>query len=111
MQPHLFVAMPFGPKEVRAAIPAAGKYGGYRRGYGRLRCGVRTPDCTGTGESGCFPFRADHEPGAGDIRTDMFFELVNAADLWFTAAGRNRHSMLLLTAASSTTVSSSCRMR
>jgi tetratricopeptide (TPR) repeat protein len=29
-------------------------------------------------EAGCEPFRADDEPGAGDIRTDMFFELVTA---------------------------------
>jgi tetratricopeptide (TPR) repeat protein len=29
-------------------------------------------------KAGCIPFRADHEPGAGDIRTDMFFELVTA---------------------------------
>ena len=29
-------------------------------------------------EAGCEPFRADKEPGAGDIRTDMFFELVTA---------------------------------
>ena len=28
--------------------------------------------------AGCMPFRADKEPGAGDIRTDMFFELVTA---------------------------------
>lgn len=26
----------------------------------------------------CFPFRADHEKGSGDIRTDRFFELVTA---------------------------------
>ena len=29
-------------------------------------------------EAGCEPFRADREPGAGDIRIDMFFELVTA---------------------------------
>jgi hypothetical protein len=29
-------------------------------------------------KAGCIPFRADQEPGAGDIRTDMFFELVTA---------------------------------
>jgi hypothetical protein len=28
--------------------------------------------------AGCTPFRADAEPAAGDIRTDMFFELVTA---------------------------------
>ena len=27
-------------------------------------------------QAGCKPFRADEEPGAGDIRTDMYFELV-----------------------------------
>jgi tetratricopeptide (TPR) repeat protein len=29
-------------------------------------------------QAGCMPFRADKEQGAGDIRTDMFFELVTA---------------------------------
>ena len=29
-------------------------------------------------KAGCVPFRADQEEGAGDIRTDMFFELVTA---------------------------------
>ena len=28
--------------------------------------------------AGCAPFRADKEPGAGDIRTDMYYELVTA---------------------------------
>ena len=34
----------------------------------------------------CVPLRADKEPGADDIRTDMYFELVTAnvvlADIW-----------------------------
>jgi len=29
-------------------------------------------------KAGCIPFRADQEQGAGDIRTDMYFELVTA---------------------------------
>ena len=29
-------------------------------------------------KASCVAFRADKEPGAGDIRTDMYFELVTA---------------------------------
>jgi hypothetical protein len=78
MQPHVFVAMPFGAKEARAATPAADNKPAspavtidFDLVYGRLIAPALI-------KAGCIPFRADHEPGAGDIRTDMFFELVTA---------------------------------
>ena len=78
MQPHVFVAMPFGAKEARAAAPASGSTPAvpavtvdFDLVYDRLIAPALT-------KAGCIPFRADHEPGAGDIRTDMFFELVTA---------------------------------
>ena len=78
MQPHVFVVMPFGAKEARAATPAAGDTPAgaaitidFDLVYQRLIAPALT-------KAGCVPFRADQEPGAGDIRTDMFFELVTA---------------------------------
>jgi hypothetical protein len=78
MQPHVFVAMPFGAKEARAATPAADNTPAspaitidFDLVYERLIALALI-------KAGCIPFRADHEPGAGDIRTDMFFELVTA---------------------------------
>jgi hypothetical protein len=78
MQPHVFVAMPFGAKEARPATPAAGNTPAssaisvdFDLVYQRLIAPALT-------KAGCMPFRADQEPGAGDIRTDMFFELVTA---------------------------------
>jgi hypothetical protein len=78
MQPHVFVAMPFGVKEARASTPAVGSTPAsaavavdFDLVYERLIAPALT-------KAGCIPFRADQEPGAGDIRTDMFFELVTA---------------------------------
>lgn len=78
MQPHVFVVMPFDVKEVRAARPAAD--GGeaeaalsldFDEVYDLLIApALRHADCV--------PFRADKEASAGDIRTDMYFELVTA---------------------------------
>ena len=77
-QPHVFVVMPFGIKE---AIPAAFTDDGrlaskpidvdFTEIYDKLIAPALT-------SAGCNPFRADQEKGAGDIRTDMFFELVTA---------------------------------
>ena len=78
MQPHVFVAMPFGQKEVRGATPAAD---------GKPAAPAVAVDfdvvyehliAPALKKAGCLPFRADQEPAAGDIRTDMFFELVTA---------------------------------
>src|SRR5262245_506542 len=78
MQPHVFVVMPFGVKEARPAAPAVGDtpaipavFIDFDLVYQRLLGPALT-------KAGCMPFRADQEPGAGDIRTDMFFELVTA---------------------------------
>jgi tetratricopeptide (TPR) repeat protein len=78
MQPHVFVAMPFGRKEARSAAPAdAGAPAvpavvvDFDLVYERLIAPALK-------RAGCVPFRADEETSAGDIRTDMFFELVTA---------------------------------
>lgn len=78
MQPHVFVVMPFGLKEARGATAATDKIPAtsavnidFDAVYERL---VR-PALV---KAGCIPFRADKEAGAGDIRTDMYFELVTA---------------------------------
>jgi len=78
MQQRVFLAMPFGTKEVRPAQPAeAGRQGhpailvDFDEVHQRLiEPALRRADCE--------PFRADQEPAAGDIRTDMYFELVTA---------------------------------
>jgi tetratricopeptide (TPR) repeat protein len=78
MQPHVFVVMPFGIKEVRSVTPATNHTPAepainisFDEVYDLLIKPVLT-------KAGCVPFRADQEPGAGDIRTDMYFELVTA---------------------------------
>lgn len=78
MQPHVFVVMPFGIKEVRSVTPATNHTPAepainisFDEVYNLLIKPVLT-------KAGCVPFRADQEPGAGDIRTDMYFELVTA---------------------------------
>ena len=78
MQPHVFVVMPFGPKEAQPAIPASGDNPGkpavsvdFTLVYERLLKPALT-------RAGCVPFRADEEEAAGDIRTDMYYELVTA---------------------------------
>jgi hypothetical protein len=78
MQPHVFVAMPFGAKEARAATPAAGDTpagGAITIDFDLVYQRLIAPALA---KADCIPFRADQEPGAGDIRTDMFFELVTA---------------------------------
>jgi len=78
MEPHAFVVMPFGLKEAQAAAPATDA--------GPLKPAVNidfdevyslliAPALT---RAACLPFRADQEKGAGDIRTDMYFELVTS---------------------------------
>src|SRR5262249_52509145 len=78
MQPHVFVVMPFGEKEVRSVVPASGAEPGkpgVNINFDHVYDLLIRPSLTG---AGCVPFRADKEPGAGDIRTDMYFELVTA---------------------------------
>jgi tetratricopeptide (TPR) repeat protein len=78
MQPHVFVVMPFGLKDVQSATPPtdntpakAAVNVNFDEVYDLL---IKPALIKAT----CFPFRADKEPGAGDIRTDMYFELVTA---------------------------------
>jgi tetratricopeptide (TPR) repeat protein len=78
MEPHVFVAMPFGDKEVQSATPAKDK------NREKKAVNVNFDDVyhlliePALIKAACVPFRADQEPGAGDIRTDMYFELVTA---------------------------------
>jgi tetratricopeptide (TPR) repeat protein len=68
MKPHAFVAMPFGTKP-----DADGKPIDFNRVYAEfIKPGLE--------QAGCEVFRADEEPAAGDIRADMFQELL-VADL------------------------------
>ena len=78
MQPHVFVVMPFGLKEARRAVPATDNVPAVPPitiDFDLVYDYLIEPALT---KGGFLPFRADKEPGAGDIRTDMFFELVTA---------------------------------
>lgn len=68
MKPHAFVAMPFGSKPDHE-----GKLVDFNRVYAELIKPALE-------DAGCEVFRADQEQRAGDIRTDMFQELL-VADL------------------------------
>jgi tetratricopeptide (TPR) repeat protein len=78
MKPRFFVVMPFSKKEVQAAtlnekgnLIAPAQEANFDIIYQKLiRPALEKADCE--------PFRADEEVGAGDIRTDMYFELVTA---------------------------------
>ena len=78
MRPRVFVVMPYGRKEARAAVYSA---------EGRLEQPALVVDFNAVYQklirpalerADCEPFRDDEGPGAGDIRTDIFFELVTA---------------------------------
>jgi len=78
MDPHVFVVMPFGDKEARGAIAATGSTPAQPAisvSFDDVFNLLIKPALT---KAGCLPFRADEEAGAGDIRTDMYFELVTA---------------------------------
>ncbi len=78
MQPHVFVVMPFGTKEAAPATPARGEIAAreaIRVDFNEVYHLLIAPALT---RAACFPFRADQEPGANDIRADMFYELVTA---------------------------------
>jgi hypothetical protein len=68
MKPHVFVVMPFGAKEVQSTPQLTVNFNDV---YNLLI--KRALE-----KAGCMPFRADEEESAGDIRTDMYFELVTA---------------------------------
>jgi tetratricopeptide (TPR) repeat protein len=78
MQPHVFVVMPFDIKEVQSttsATESADQKPAINVNFNEVYDLLISPALT---KAGCVPFRADKEPGAGDIRTDMYFELVTA---------------------------------
>jgi hypothetical protein len=78
MQPHVFVVMPFDIKEVQSATSAAEsapQKPAINVNFNEVYDLLISPALT---KAGCVSFRADKEPGAGDIMTDMYFELVTA---------------------------------
>lgn len=78
MQPHVFVVMPFGVKEAQSAMPDADNASekpAIMVSFDEVYDLLIKPALT---KAGGVPFRADKEPGASDIRTDMYFELVTA---------------------------------
>ena len=68
MKPHAFVAMPFGTKPEADGQPVD---------FNRVYAELLKPALK---DAGCEVFRADEEQRAGNIRTDMFQELL-VADL------------------------------
>ncbi len=78
MLPRVFVVMPFGRKPVRAGRPAQDGKPAQEQvfvDFDELYAHLVEPALL---QAGCEAFRADRERAAGDIRTDMFFELVTA---------------------------------
>ncbi len=76
---RVFVAMPFGVKRTeRSIFPDQHQHSSrvaqkVQINFDRIWRRLLRPALE---QAGCKPYRADEEPGAGDIRTDMFFELV-----------------------------------
>jgi tetratricopeptide (TPR) repeat protein len=75
MQQRVFVAMPFGKKEVRPAEAGGPEQSAVFVDFDEVFQRLMEPALR---KANCEPFRADQEPAAGDIRTDMYFELVTA---------------------------------
>jgi tetratricopeptide (TPR) repeat protein len=75
---RVFVAMPFGPREVRPARPAGGGEPGQPAAQVNFDEVLERLIVPALKQANCEPFRADQEPAAGDIRTDMYYELVTA---------------------------------
>jgi tetratricopeptide (TPR) repeat protein len=73
VQPRAFVVMPFRTWDVPVSPDEGG--GSRRVDFDELYDLLVAPALR---YALCEPFRADKEPGAGDIRVDMFFELVTA---------------------------------
>lgn len=71
-KPHVFVAMPF---RTAVALPASAAQAAVSVDFDLLYQRLIAPAVR---RADCEPFRADEETAAGDIRTDMFFELVTA---------------------------------
>lgn len=78
MDPRVFVVMPFGEKEVQPAGINGNSQEQNRAlnaNFDYIYTYLVEPALR---QAGCEPFRADREEGAGDIRTDMYFELITA---------------------------------
>lgn len=78
MQPHVFVLMPLGVKETPSATPTADgatEKPAIEISFDEVYELLIEPALT---KAGCVPIRAEEEPRAGEIRTDMSFELVTA---------------------------------
>jgi len=78
VEPHIFVVIPFGIKEAQAATQAtegSPQKPAINISFDEVYELLIAPALS---KANCVPFRADKEPGAGDIRTDMYFELVTA---------------------------------
>jgi hypothetical protein len=78
VQPRVFVVMPFGTKEALSATPATDNVlerAAINVDFIEVYDLLIEPALT---KAGCVPFRADKEPGARDMHTDMYFELVTA---------------------------------
>jgi hypothetical protein len=76
--------MPFGFKEARSATKATKATKTTKAVRAKSVINVNFDDVynlligPALKRADCVPFRADKEPGAGDIRTDMYYELVTA---------------------------------
>jgi hypothetical protein len=77
-KPHIFVVMPFGTKEIPQVTPGEANVSGKSPPQVNFDDVYESLIMPAVDYAGCAPFRADKEPGAGDIRTDMYFELVTA---------------------------------
>jgi hypothetical protein len=78
MQPHVFVLMPLGVKEVRKPEPAADdapQKPAVKINFDEVYELLIEPALT---KAGCVAVPAKEEPEAGEIRADMYFELVTA---------------------------------
>src|ERR1700691_57110 len=73
MKLRAFVVMPFGTRKVLASAEPHPMQ--VEVDFDRVYNELLAPALV---EADCEPFRADKETSAGDIRTDMFFELVTA---------------------------------
>ena len=74
---RVFVVMPFGVKDVvlKSTLEAPESTGPVKVDFDAVYDTLLKPALE---MAGCQPFRADKEQAAGDIRTDMFFELLTA---------------------------------
>lgn len=79
MNPRAFVIMPFGKKPLGSLAAGlsnvVGKSSDTEIDFDGIYQKLLEPALAA---AGCDPFRADSETAAGDIRTDMFFELITA---------------------------------